>query len=220
MLSASSAPLVKRTIETTHKRHQKFYFKDGNVIFLVEDTFYNVHRYFLERDSKLFQDLFSLPQKQSAEGLSDDNPIRLVCTKSIDMERFLSVLYPRRIGKYDLETTEEWVSVLEFAYKWQFDAVCQLVRERLPEVATLVEQIVLARQYNLPDLLLNARVKICEREEALSLHEGRQLGIDECIVINQVRQEARSNHYATSAMKFDEWDRRMLQKMFQTPDER
>ena len=125
-------------------------------------------------------------------------------------------LEPRRIGRYDLQTTEEWASVLELAYKWQFDAVCELAADKLAHVASLVDQVILGRRYGLEKMLLDARVRLCEREASLSLVEGRQLGLDECIVISEVRQKARANLFATASMKFDEWDIRMLQKAFES----
>ncbi|KZP20419.1 hypothetical protein FIBSPDRAFT_954583, partial [Athelia psychrophila] len=36
-------------------RHSQYYFEDGNIIFRVEDTLYNVHRYFFARDSAHFR---------------------------------------------------------------------------------------------------------------------------------------------------------------------
>ncbi|KAH9938542.1 uncharacterized protein B0H18DRAFT_18687 [Fomitopsis serialis] len=202
----------------TVKQHSEFYFADGNAIFLVEDVLFNVHRYFLHRDSPVFRDLFLLPQRGGGEGQVDNNPIRLDGTRSIDMERFLSILYPPRIGHYDLKTTDEWASVLELAHKWQFDSICELVADRLPQVASLVDQIILGRRYGLEEMLLSARVRLCEREAPISLEEGRRLGLDECIVVGEVRQKARSNLFATTAMKFDEWDVRMLQEAFQVLD--
>ena len=73
----------------------------------------------------------------------------------------------------------------------------------------------MGRQYGLEKMLLNARVRLCEREAPISLEEGRRLGLDECIIIGEVRQKARANLFATAAMKFDEWDVRMLQQAFQ-----
>ena len=94
----------------THKRHSRFYFADGNIILLVraialaiewyssfpqvDGVLYNIHRYFLHRDSPVFRDLFSLPDGGCGEGSTDNDPIHLEGTLSIDMERFLSILYP------------------------------------------------------------------------------------------------------------------------------
>ncbi|KAI0729373.1 hypothetical protein C8Q72DRAFT_778202 [Fomitopsis betulina] len=211
----AKAPETVETEDLVPKRHTRFYFADGNIIFLVDGVLYNIHRYFLQRDSLVFRDLVSLPETGCSEGSTDQSPICLEGTRSIDMERFLSILYPPRIGHFDLRQTDEWKSVLELAHKWQFDSVCELAADKLSHVASLVDQVVLGRRYRLGKLLLDARVRLCEREAPISLEEGRRLGLDECIVIGEIRQKARANLFATAALKFDEWDIRMLQKAFQ-----
>ena len=60
----------------------------------VEDTLFNVHRYFLKRESPVFQGMFSL-SPDSPEGSSDEHPITLQGTKSLDFECLLACLYPR-----------------------------------------------------------------------------------------------------------------------------
>ena len=42
----------------------------------VEDTLFNVHRYFLKRESPVFRDMFTLTP-DAPEGSSDEHPIRL-----------------------------------------------------------------------------------------------------------------------------------------------
>ncbi|TFY61353.1 hypothetical protein EVJ58_g4560 [Rhodofomes roseus] len=105
------------------QRHERYYFDDGNVIFLVEDTLYNVHRYFLKRDSPVFQTMFSQPSGTSGEGESDDNPITLEGIKSADFANFLSCIYPLNLWQGDLTTYEEWSAALELAVRWEFNSV-------------------------------------------------------------------------------------------------
>lgn len=68
-------------------RHDRFYFNDGNIIFLVEDKLFKVHRYFLVRESPVFLDMFSM---ESDEGQSDDMPILLERTKSLGFASLLA----------------------------------------------------------------------------------------------------------------------------------
>ncbi|KAF9816789.1 hypothetical protein IEO21_03869 [Rhodonia placenta] len=174
----------------SRNRHERFYIPDGNVVFLVEGTLFKVHRYFFIHGSNVFQGMFSMPSPagEDSEGMSDERPIFLEGISSLDFARFLTMFYPRSMLKPDLETTLEWNSVLELAVKWQFDDIQALVVARLTEHASSVDQILLARQYRLSDWFYDAHVKICSRYEPLTLEEGRRLGVDEVVIISDVRQ--------------------------------
>lgn len=58
---------------------------------------YRVYRYPFERNSGVFETMFSLPTERSMseEGQSDDNPIRLEGVGSSDFEALLTVLCPQ-----------------------------------------------------------------------------------------------------------------------------
>ena len=62
----------------------------------VEGSLFKVHRFFFQRDSPVFKSMFSLPVplNERPEGEVEENPIHLHGIKSIDFERFLSILYP------------------------------------------------------------------------------------------------------------------------------
>ncbi|KZP06388.1 hypothetical protein FIBSPDRAFT_689712, partial [Athelia psychrophila] len=70
-------------------RHSQYYFNDGNVVFLIEEVLYNVHRYFFERDSAHFR-----PILESVQGVDEKNPIVLPDVSCSDFEEFLAILYP------------------------------------------------------------------------------------------------------------------------------
>lgn len=94
--------------------HERFYFDDGNVVFLVrllgslrirqctadpgeqvEETLFNVHRYFLKRESPVFRDMFTFtPDSDGHEGSSNEHPVVLEGTKSLDFACLLACLYP------------------------------------------------------------------------------------------------------------------------------
>ncbi|KAG8997193.1 hypothetical protein FRB94_011140 [Tulasnella sp. JGI-2019a] len=61
------------------RRDERYCFDDGNVILLVYDTFFKVHRSRLCVDDSVFTTLFCLPQEvgSAAEGVSWHRPIRL-----------------------------------------------------------------------------------------------------------------------------------------------
>lgn len=89
------------------EKHLMYYFKDGNLIFLVDHKFYslrhqsdtlfpqiegklyNIHRYFFERDSSYFRSVLKGPA-----GADINNPLVLPGLNCCDFDEFLAILYP------------------------------------------------------------------------------------------------------------------------------
>jgi len=74
-----SVPPPKSTVT----RHLHFYYPNGSIIFQVEDILYKLVRDTLEKDSKLFRDMFSLDVHfigPRMEGTIDEDPIILPLT--------------------------------------------------------------------------------------------------------------------------------------------
>ncbi|KZP02430.1 hypothetical protein FIBSPDRAFT_1055879 [Athelia psychrophila] len=76
-------------LEAKANRHSHYYFKDGNVVFLIEEVLYNIHRYFFERDSAHFRSILA-----SVQGADEQNPIVLSDVSCSDFDEFLAILYP------------------------------------------------------------------------------------------------------------------------------
>lgn len=188
--------------ETGVKRHPVYYFEDGNVIFLVEETLFKIHRFFFVRDSVIFRSMFTLPPGEGkvVEGLTDDHPITLMGVKALDFERLLWVFYPVEFGEY-LASVNEWCSILQLAHQWEFDAVRRLAVAKLnalpPKDIDAVDRIVLAHRFQLVDWLLAPYVEISVRPEPITLEEGRKLGIDVVVLLAQAREEVKKKEGAT-----------------------
>ncbi|KAF8814232.1 hypothetical protein BYT27DRAFT_7206287 [Phlegmacium glaucopus] len=78
------------------RRHDKFYISDGKStsIFLIEDTLYKVHRYFLVRESSVFQMMFDCPHPtEGQDGESDDKPIHLPGVSCSEFEALIDFFY-------------------------------------------------------------------------------------------------------------------------------
>ncbi|KAK7052849.1 Zinc resistance conferring protein [Paramarasmius palmivorus] len=166
----------------------------GTVIFLIENVLYKVHRYFFQRDSPVFDTMFSLPSPvgQIPEGEVEDNPILLEGVETRDFDRLLSLLYPFDFVGCELKSMEEWISVLSLSTRWDFNTLRDLSITRLtPMVQDPAEQIVLGHQYDVVDWLVPAYTALCERREPLTLEEGRKLGVDLVVMIGQVRDKIR-----------------------------
>jgi hypothetical protein len=113
--SLTSDPQATLTVEAPQK-HGRYYFPDGNVVFLVrqvlctdlvrfrhvhsspqvERRLYRVYRYPLERTSSIFASLFSLPKGELAgdrEGAVDEHPIRLYGVPTEEFHVFLERIF-------------------------------------------------------------------------------------------------------------------------------
>ncbi|KAF8152961.1 hypothetical protein B0H34DRAFT_677192 [Crassisporium funariophilum] len=77
--------------------HTHFYFPDSASklsIFKIEGVYYKVHRYFLDRESSVFQSMFSCPSPtEGPEGDSDQNPIHIPGVTTSEFEALLDFLY-------------------------------------------------------------------------------------------------------------------------------
>jgi hypothetical protein len=99
---------AKPTTDDSFMRHVTYFFKDGNITFLVrvvllyapdsltrsqvDGTLYCVHRYFFSRDSAYFSTKFSQLGARDHETLS--TIVSLSDVERNDFEAILSVIYP------------------------------------------------------------------------------------------------------------------------------
>ena len=93
----------------------------------------------------------------------------------------------------DLTTLEEWTSVLALTTKWEFEAHRALAIDRLAHLGSPTDRIVLSRAYDIPDWLEEAYYHLCVRQEALTLEEGQRLGIEDVIILAELRQRIRAH---------------------------
>ncbi|KAI0733744.1 hypothetical protein C8Q72DRAFT_761282, partial [Fomitopsis betulina] len=170
--------------------HERFYFDDGNVVFLVEETLFNVHRYFLKRESPVFRDMFTFtPDSDGHEGSSNEHPVVLEGTKSLDFACLLACLYPLSIIQHDDMPYEHWNLVLDLAVKWQFNDVRDLAVMKMKTHASpnLALQVAAARKHNIEGWYFDSFVKLCERGRPITPKEGDILGILDVIRLSAIR---------------------------------
>jgi len=176
------------------RKHEEYYFEDGNLVIQVENILYKVFRSSLTRHSAVFKDVLSLSQhfdpELSSEGLSEENPFTLPGISSVDFDRLLAIIYPQMFGAYSLGSAEEWVSVLHLATRWEFNDIRMLV---IKELQTLpmdpIDKIVLSAQYGITNSwALKAYAAICQRTRPISVEEARKLGVETAARIAQIRE--------------------------------
>ncbi|KAL1759897.1 hypothetical protein FB107DRAFT_204180 [Schizophyllum commune] len=177
-----------RNVPTAGEASQehRFYLRDGNVMFELDDgTMYNVHRYFFETHAPKFtEDHLGDPERST--------PIKLAGVSSVDFQRFLSIVYPTKLGRCDIHTVDEWTSVLRLATKWSIDSLGELAIEEIKPKASPFDKVTIAREFDLgPGWLLPAFVNICERPNWLNRDEAERLGLPTVVEIGRIREEAR-----------------------------
>ncbi|KZP06387.1 hypothetical protein FIBSPDRAFT_842179 [Athelia psychrophila] len=177
------ASQAKGELEVKGTRHSQYYFKDGNVAFLIEEVLYSVHRYFFERDSAHFRSIL-----ESVQGADEKNPIVLSDVSCSDFDEFLAILYPTDFRRPTEKTTAQWTSVLHLAAKWGFESIQLLAIDKLTATAIPVDKIVLGRRYGILDWLPGAYEAVCTRADPLTVEEGMKLGVEDIIKISAARQ--------------------------------
>jgi hypothetical protein len=67
--------------------------------------------------------------------------------------------------------------------QWSFQSIKTLAVNPLSAMTSLVDKIVLSHQYNIFKWLENAYTAVCWWDEALTIEEGRLLGVEDIIKI-------------------------------------
>ncbi|KZP11859.1 hypothetical protein FIBSPDRAFT_799853 [Athelia psychrophila] len=161
------------------RRHPQYYFEDGNVVFLIEDTLYNVHRYFFARDSTHFR--ATLQDTASYPYVMQD-------VSCADFDEFLAILYPTNFRRPMEKTATQWTSILHLAAKWGFENIKLLAIDNLAANVNPVDKIVLGRQYGIAEWLPAAYQTVCTRADPLTMEEGVKLGVEDTVKISAARQ--------------------------------
>ncbi|KDQ50879.1 hypothetical protein JAAARDRAFT_141165 [Jaapia argillacea MUCL 33604] len=178
------------------KRHDKYYLNGGDIVFLVENYLFRVHKYFFERESPVFRERLALatPAGQSARGQTDLNPFPLDDVSGLEFSRFLWVFYNPLYSLYSA-TVEEWSSILKLSYIWRFTEVKNLVvRELEKQYIAPIPKIALYQKYDVDrGLLLQSYAYLTMRDEPLSMAEGVELGLETCLLLAQARERARGS---------------------------
>lgn len=166
------------------REHERYYFKDGNVTFLLEDVLFRVHRFFFERDSARFRDVILKDLNSDPR----DVIVRLTDCTAVDFERFLGVLYPVAFHQHDATTMDEWRSILALSTQWGFESIRLLAIREVFSLASPIDKIVLGRQYDIRVWLPDAYEAVCLREDPLSDEEAERIGAKDTARVARLRE--------------------------------
>jgi len=195
------------------QRHREYYLDDGNVVFLVENILYRLHRSIIQKHSSALRDLWCMPPPGGEiEGTSDDNPIYLHKVKAIDFTRLLWIIYPPVLGSCKATTFDEWASILNQAERWKIDSLRILAIKQLQALPVdPVHKIVLWARYNLDRSdLLASYATLLTRPQSLSIGEAKELGVETTARIAQARDAIHCKGYCDchSSGKSMQWTAR------------
>ncbi|QRV81289.1 The BTB (BR-C, ttk and bab)/POZ (Pox virus and Zinc finger) domain [Ceratobasidium sp. AG-Ba] len=120
-------------------RHSKYYFEDGNIVFLTNDnSLFRLHKSILKRHSIFFKEMFELgtssPEDQTdkafhMDGSSDDCPIQLgggsapATLRDAELEPLCKVLYDIPGISLSKLALDEIIALFHSANKFQFESI-------------------------------------------------------------------------------------------------
>ncbi|EIN11457.1 hypothetical protein PUNSTDRAFT_131623 [Punctularia strigosozonata HHB-11173 SS5] len=173
--------------DQTVRRNSRFLIPDGNLQIIVAGTEYLVHRSIFMRESEFFR-------SRVCTQCSSSHAVPVICLSDVDcndFDLFLDIIYPRDYNKRMAETLADWTAVLHLSDMWGFRTIRELAMRKCFPLALPVDKIVLGRRYDIKGWLKDAYVAICQREEPLTLQEGKRLHLEDVIAISEVRQSIR-----------------------------
>ncbi|KDN37643.1 hypothetical protein RSAG8_10048, partial [Rhizoctonia solani AG-8 WAC10335] len=180
-------------ISTGVYRDPTFYL-DGTLIYIqIEDILFNVHKSKL-LDSKAFARWFKVQnseqEEERSEGLTPDNPIVMQGIAVSDLEALLKVLCAPQFA--DNRTSPDATlitSAFRMADLWQFPVLRGFLLSLADRTLGDADRITFAKEFGLKEWLLAPHVKLCQRDQQLTLEEAKKIGIDSLLVINNLREE-------------------------------
>lgn len=181
-------PMVSPMFGVINNNSEKYFFPDGNVGFRVKNTIYKVHSHFFQQSPVLAARIpsYHLPYPESS-------PIYVEDVTPHAFELLLSIFYPKEYTRYELETAEDWSTLLSVAKKFSMQKIRDLAIDRFALIATPAEKVALATEHDIEDWLVPAYTDLCLKLEPLSLEDGKKLGIDTVVKLQEMQHEIKSN---------------------------
>ncbi|KAJ3881061.1 hypothetical protein F5051DRAFT_136174 [Lentinula edodes] len=167
-------------------------------IFLVDNRLFQIPFAYLSNESEIFRGMMDvpLPSDGTAEGMSDDHPIRLEGVSKEDFRQLLRVLCPpKAFGREEVLSFKQWISVLKLADLWCMDAVRAHAIKKMSDMdADPVEKVVVARQYKVHDWLVPAFNAIISRSQTLSEVDVERLGVSTILRLVAIRDRLQRDY--------------------------
>ncbi|CAA7266040.1 unnamed protein product [Cyclocybe aegerita] len=122
---ASTLPVITRS---------KYWFKDGNVVLQAEETQFRVHQSMLAHHSRVFNDLFGIPQPEvSQDPMVDGCPLVPLSDTAADVRQIMAIFYDN-ISFLDLRNSmqvDQISAMLRMGKKYEIDYLMNEALQRL-----------------------------------------------------------------------------------------
>ncbi|KDN37630.1 hypothetical protein RSAG8_10035, partial [Rhizoctonia solani AG-8 WAC10335] len=181
----------------TVKQHPKFCFDSILVSIQVENTLFNVHKYQLAK-SEVFSDMFKMPKAEDdgpEEGSSPERPITMSGIAASNFAALLTFLYANQFSS-DQPAPEESLIVPAFrlANMFNFSELRKYLLSFAKEHLDDIDKVTFATEFDIKEWLAPAHIRLCQRQEALSLEEVSRLGIESVLIISHMREQHRNQN--------------------------
>ncbi|CAA7258930.1 unnamed protein product [Cyclocybe aegerita] len=184
-------------------QRSKYWFDDGNVVLRAEGTLFRVHCSMMAHQSKVFKDMFGMPQpqEQTQDVMVEDCPVITLGDTGEDVEHILAVFYDNinaldlrqkmhfsqlsaflRLGKkYEIEYLQnEALKLLRLDFPATLDAYDKTfagdqVKYDFPrECGPFTPVILLALDHSIPSVLLSAYLTYVSSVTPRELFTGKE----------------------------------------------
>ncbi|KAH7871942.1 uncharacterized protein C8R40DRAFT_513790 [Lentinula edodes] len=199
--SASATPFYQRSVND--QPHNRFYLIDGNVEFRVTNILFRVHLHFFSQ-ARVF---FAFPYIPPIIDLT------AYCFSPSEFSSLLTMFYPRTPGSLEIQTVEEWISVLNVTSALGMEDIRTLAMKRILKDASPVDRIMLASYYDIDSqILVAAFEELCMRSQPLTEAEGKKVGVEGLIKLARMKHELQHNvKRYLDPVKIDQMLRRLVE---------
>ncbi|KDN44971.1 hypothetical protein RSAG8_05144, partial [Rhizoctonia solani AG-8 WAC10335] len=120
---------------------ENYHFRHGDIVLLVENVLFKLHRDILESHSDYFRNLFNMAESADNQAMSNEDPLVLpanICSADL-FGRICSFLYPRAIGGFPtilVQELETWEAVLHATISLGMSSLREYILSKLEDDIT------------------------------------------------------------------------------------
>ncbi|RXW16417.1 hypothetical protein EST38_g9437 [Candolleomyces aberdarensis] len=165
------------------------------VTFSVEGCLFRLPKYRFLEESEYFRKEYRLDQEPAP-------PVEEPEYTSVDVNAYSTS--SANSNKRDDQVVELEGSVLKLSTKWFFNDIRNRATKEIESVdggLTVINRIVLAKEYNISKLLLAGYKALIKREETINLHDGEKIGLRNALQLYEIRDKYHRQSYTEQELE-------------------